>query len=113
MEAKPSRLAQAGNWYLQAVDALPTGGWTRPTLCEGWTAANVLGRTQPTLRFKIRGQPAAHADSKRLSAVSPGLRARHAFNAFSPKSVRACSRQRENESLIEPAQAIIFLSPCE
>jgi uncharacterized protein (TIGR03083 family) len=42
MEAKPSRLAQAGNWYLQAVDALPTGGWTRPTLCEGWTAANVV-----------------------------------------------------------------------
>ena len=42
MEAQPSRLAQARNWYLQAVDALPADGWSKPTLCEGWTAANVV-----------------------------------------------------------------------
>jgi hypothetical protein len=42
MEAQPSRLAQARNWYLQSVDALPADGWTGPTLCEGWTAANVV-----------------------------------------------------------------------
>src|SRR5260370_26701616 len=42
MEAQPSRLAQSRSWYLEAVDALPTGGWTNPTLCEGWTAANVV-----------------------------------------------------------------------
>ena len=42
VEAQPSRLPQARNWYLQAVNALPTEGWTRPTLCEGWTAANVV-----------------------------------------------------------------------
>jgi uncharacterized protein (TIGR03083 family) len=42
MEAQPSRLGQARNWYLQSVDALPADGWTGPTLCEGWTAANVV-----------------------------------------------------------------------
>src|SRR2546427_179542 len=42
MEGQPSRLARAGSWYLQAVDALPAGGWTKPTLCEGWTAAHVV-----------------------------------------------------------------------
>ncbi len=42
MEAQPSRLAQARNWYLQAVDAVPADGWTKPTLCEGWTATNVV-----------------------------------------------------------------------
>src|SRR2546427_11416810 len=42
MEGQPSRLAQAGSWYVQAVDALPAGGWTKPTLCEGWTAAHVV-----------------------------------------------------------------------
>ena len=42
MEAQPSKLAQAGNWYLQAVDAIPSDGWSGPTLCEGWTAANVV-----------------------------------------------------------------------
>ena len=42
MEAKPSRLAQARNWYLQAIEALPADDWSGPTLCEGWTAANVV-----------------------------------------------------------------------
>src|SRR5713226_8092049 len=42
MEGQPTRLAQAGSWYLQQVDALSTGGWSMPTLCEGWTAANVV-----------------------------------------------------------------------
>ncbi len=42
MEGQPSRLAQAGNWYLQAVDALSAGGWANGTLCEGWSASNVV-----------------------------------------------------------------------
>ncbi|HKV30203.1 MAG TPA: maleylpyruvate isomerase N-terminal domain-containing protein, partial [Candidatus Dormibacteraeota bacterium] len=42
MDAKPGKLAQAGSWYLQQVDALSTDGWTKPTLCEGWTAAHVV-----------------------------------------------------------------------
>jgi hypothetical protein len=35
MEQKVSRLRQAGDWYLQAVDAIPTDGWTKPSFCEG------------------------------------------------------------------------------
>jgi len=42
MEAQPSKLAQAGSWYLQAVDAIPSDGWSGSTLCEGWTAAHVV-----------------------------------------------------------------------
>jgi len=42
MEPQPSRLAQARNWYLQAIEALPANDWAGPTLCEGWTAANVV-----------------------------------------------------------------------
>jgi uncharacterized protein (TIGR03083 family) len=42
MDAQPSRLGQARNWYVQAVDAIPPDGWTKPTLCEGWTAAHVV-----------------------------------------------------------------------
>src|SRR3989440_11286069 len=42
MEGQPSRLAQAGSWYVQAVDALPANGWTKGTLCEGWTAGHVV-----------------------------------------------------------------------
>ena len=42
MQAQPGRLAQAGSWYLQVVDAVPTEGWTRGTLCDAWTATNVV-----------------------------------------------------------------------
>jgi uncharacterized protein (TIGR03083 family) len=42
MNAQPSRLAQARDWYLQAVDAVPADGWSGRTLCEGWTASNVV-----------------------------------------------------------------------
>ena len=42
MEGQPSRLGQARDWYLQAVEALPPRGWTKGTLCEGWTATNVV-----------------------------------------------------------------------
>ena len=42
MEQKVSRLRQAGDWYLQAVDAIPADGWTKPSFCEGWTASHVV-----------------------------------------------------------------------
>ncbi len=42
MEAQPSRLGQARDWYLQAIEALPPRGWTKGTLCEGWTATNIV-----------------------------------------------------------------------
>ena len=42
MEAQLSRLGQAREWYLQAVDALPADGWQKPTLCQGWTATHVV-----------------------------------------------------------------------
>ncbi len=42
MEGKPSRLAQSASWYLQAVDAVPTDGWRKGTLCEAWTVSQVV-----------------------------------------------------------------------
>ena len=42
MEAQPSRLSQARDWYLRQIDALPSDGWSGATLCEGWTASNVV-----------------------------------------------------------------------
>lgn len=42
MEGQTSRLALAGDWYLQAVDAVPDDGWKGSTLCEGWTPIHVV-----------------------------------------------------------------------
>jgi uncharacterized protein (TIGR03083 family) len=42
VEPQSSRLAQARDWYLQAVDDLPKDGWDKPSLCEGWSARHVV-----------------------------------------------------------------------
>ncbi|TMF62499.1 MAG: maleylpyruvate isomerase family protein [Chloroflexi bacterium] len=42
MEAQPSRLRQAGDWYLDNVEAVPADGWGHSTLCAGWTARHVV-----------------------------------------------------------------------
>lgn len=42
MEEKPGKLELARDWYLQAVDGVPADRWHGPTLCAGWTPANVI-----------------------------------------------------------------------
>jgi len=42
MEGQASRLAQARDWYLQAVDSIPDDGWDKASLCEGWSARHVV-----------------------------------------------------------------------
>src|SRR5436309_16107258 len=42
MEAQPSRLRQARDWYFESVDAIPADGWAKSTLCEGWTARHLV-----------------------------------------------------------------------
>ncbi|HET9847593.1 MAG TPA: maleylpyruvate isomerase family mycothiol-dependent enzyme [Candidatus Dormibacteraeota bacterium] len=42
MESQPSRLAQARDWYVQALDAVPDDGWNGTTLCAGWTPLHVV-----------------------------------------------------------------------
>jgi uncharacterized protein (TIGR03083 family) len=42
VEATKTRLELARDWYVAAVDAVPTDGWKRPTLCEGWTPIHIV-----------------------------------------------------------------------
>src|SRR2546423_12108067 len=42
MEEKQTRLQQARDWYLDAVDAIPADKWKGATLCAGWTPAHVV-----------------------------------------------------------------------
>lgn len=42
MDTNLSRLEQARDWYLEAVDAVPADRWNGQTLCAGWTAAHVV-----------------------------------------------------------------------
>src|ERR1700704_1179167 len=42
MDAPSSRLSQARDWYMQAVDAIPADGWSGPTRCADWTVSNLI-----------------------------------------------------------------------
>ena len=42
MEEKQTRLEQARDWYLDAVDAIPADNWKGATLCAGWTPAHLV-----------------------------------------------------------------------
>lgn len=42
MQEKRTRLEQARDWYLEAVDAVPSDKWTGPTLCAGWTPSHLV-----------------------------------------------------------------------
>src|ERR1700682_2765454 len=54
MEAQPSRLSQARDWYLRQIAALPSGGWSGATFCEGWNPTNVVAH-EITADQLIRG----------------------------------------------------------
>lgn len=42
MDEVRSRLEQARDWYLEAVDAVPDDRWKAATWCAGWTPAHVV-----------------------------------------------------------------------
>jgi uncharacterized protein (TIGR03083 family) len=42
VEGQPGKLAQAGTWYLQTIDAIPADAWTKPSRCEGWSVTTVV-----------------------------------------------------------------------
>lgn len=110
MEAKPSRLAQARNWYLQAIEALPADDWSGPTLCEGWTAANVVAHVitgDQLIRGLVwdatgkgrRGQdlPVDFADrQRRFQAVS----------TWEPAKLKEAARTESDQTLAAIAEAL-------
>jgi uncharacterized protein (TIGR03083 family) len=42
VQVKTSRLEEAREWYLTAVDAVPQDGWRGESLCKGWTPSHVV-----------------------------------------------------------------------
>lgn len=42
VDGQKTRLEQARDWYLQAVDAVPDNAWGGATLCQGWTPKHLV-----------------------------------------------------------------------
>jgi len=110
MEAQPSRLAQARNWYLQAVDALPTGGWTKPTLCEGWTAANVVAHVvtgDQLIRGLVWDATGKDRGGQDLPVDFPDRQRRfQAMSTWEPAKLKDSAHQESEQTVAAVAAAV-------
>jgi len=105
-----SRLRQAGDWYLQAVDAIPADGWTKPTLCEGWTAAHIVAHVATGdqlfrgLLFDATGKDRAGLDLP----IDRADRQRRfeALSAWEPAPLKEAAHKESEQTVAAIAEAI-------
>jgi uncharacterized protein (TIGR03083 family) len=110
MDAQPSRLAQAGKWYLQAVDAVPPDGWIKATRCEGWTPAHVVAHVATGDQlFRARIFDATGKDRTGLDLPVDFADRQRRFQAMStwePAKLKATAHQESEQTVAAIAEAL-------
>jgi len=110
MDTQPSRLAQAGTWYLQAVDAVPPDGWTKATRCEGWTPAHVVAHVATGDQlFRTRIFDATGKDRAGLDLPVDFADRQRRFQAMStwePAKLKATAHQESEQMVAAIAEAL-------
>ncbi|HYM51092.1 MAG TPA: maleylpyruvate isomerase family mycothiol-dependent enzyme, partial [Candidatus Limnocylindrales bacterium] len=114
MDHAEGHLAAARDWYLEGVDAIPAEGWTKPSLCAGWTAAHVVahvatgdqlvrGLILDALGGDRQGQdlPADFADRQRRMQL---------MTAWEPSRLAEASR-RDSEQLVAALEDAVQRAP--
>ncbi len=110
MDAQPSRLAQARSWYLQAVDALPTDSWSKPTMCEGWTAANVVAHVATgdqlfrALIFDATGRDRTGLDLP--GDLADRQRRFQALSTWEPAKLKETAQKESEQTVTAIAEAV-------
>jgi uncharacterized protein (TIGR03083 family) len=110
MEAPPSRLGQAREWYLQAVDALPAQGWTSPTLCAGWTASNVVAHVTTgdqlfrAILFDAIGKDRAGQDLP--ADFTDRQRRFQALSTWEPEKLKEAAHKESDQTVAAIAETI-------
>jgi uncharacterized protein (TIGR03083 family) len=110
VSAQPSRLAQARDWYLTAVDAVPVDGWSGATLCEGWTAANVVAHVITGDQL-IRGlvwdatHQSRHGQDLPLDFADRQRRF-HAVSTWDPEKLKENARAESEQTVAAVAEAL-------
>jgi uncharacterized protein (TIGR03083 family) len=110
MQQKVSRLAQARDWYLQAVDAVPADGWTKPTLCEGWTANHVVAHVATGDQlFRGRLMDALGQDRTGLDLPVDFADRQQRFQAMStwePEKIKAAGHEESEKTVAAIVDAV-------
>jgi uncharacterized protein (TIGR03083 family) len=110
MEAQPSRLGQARNWYLQAVDAVPSDGWTKGTLCEGWTVSNVVAHVatgDQLFRARILDATGKDRAGQDLPVDMADRQQRfQAYSTWEPAKLKAAAHKESEQTVAAIAEAL-------
>jgi uncharacterized protein (TIGR03083 family) len=110
MEAEPSRLGQARNWYLQAVDAVPADGWTKGTLCEGWTVSNVVAHVatgDQLFRARILDATGKDRAGQDLPVDMADRQQRfQAYSSWEPAKLKAAAHKESEQTVAAIAEAL-------
>ena len=110
MDQPASRLEQARGWYLQAVDAIPPVGWTKPTLCEGWTAAHVVAHvTTGDQLFRARVFDATGKDRSGLDLpidFADRQRRFQALTTWEPERLKEAAHTESKQTVTAISEAV-------
>ena len=114
MDKPVSRLRQAGDWYLQAVDAIPADGWARPSFCEGWTASNVVAHvTSGDQLFRgllLDAVGRDHAAEDLPVERADRLRRFEAMSTWEPARLKEAAH-KESEKMVATIGEVIATAP--
>jgi uncharacterized protein (TIGR03083 family) len=109
------RLAAARRWYLEAVDALGDDKWDKPSLCAGWTAANVVAHVAVGDQYvRALVHDATGQDRSLLAALPKDILERaqraEAMAAWEPARLRETAR-RESEDAVKAISELVRRAP--
>ncbi len=114
-EESLDRLEAARRWYLEAVDALGDDGWLKPSLCVGWTAANVVAHVAVgdeyvrALVFDATGHDRSMLAGLPKELLERAKRA-EAIAAWEPAKLRETAR-RESEDAVKAISDLVRRAP--
>src|SRR3979409_1088411 len=110
MEAEPSRLSQARNWYLQAVDAVPADGWRKGTLCEAWTVSNVVAHVatgDQLFRARIFDAMGKDRAGQDLPVdMADRIRRFDEYSTWEPAKIKAAAHKESEQTVAAIAAAL-------
>jgi uncharacterized protein (TIGR03083 family) len=110
MDAQPGKLAQAANWYLQAVDAVPADGWMKGTLCEAWTVSNVVAHVatgDQLFRARILDATGKDRAGQDLPVDTADRQQRfQAYSTWEPAKLKAAAHNESQLTVAAIAEAL-------
>ena len=110
MEGQPTRLGQARDWYLQAVEAVPAERWRNKTLCEAWTVTHVVAHVatgDQLFRARILDAMGKDRRGQDLPVDQPDrMRRFDEYATWEPAKLKAAAHKESEQAVAALAEAL-------